>query len=292
MIVGFVGLGTMGSPMSRVLLQGGHRVVGFDLDPDARERHRAHGGEVARSAAEAARQADIVVTMLPEGRHVHEALFGADGVAEGFPSGGLVVEMSTIDPTESDALRAGLRDHGIAMVDAPVGRTSRHAREGALLLMAGGEPDDLARAKPLFDLLGERTIDCGGPGRGIRMKIVNNFMSTALNALSAEALTLAEASGLDVDRTLEVLAATPAGQGHFGTTYAAKALAGDLTPDFMLKLAHKDLVIAVDLAERIGADSRLGPAALAWYREAMGEGHGDEDWTALYPYRRGKAGLD
>lgn len=158
--------------------------------------------------------------------------------------------------------------------------------------MAGGESAHLERLQPLFDCVGESTIDCGGPGLGIRMKIVNNFMSTALNALSAEALTLAEASGLDVGLTIEVLSGTPAGQGHFRTTYPSKALAGDLEPSFMLKLADKDLSLAIDLAARLGADSRLGPAALETYREAIAQQRGEQDWTALYPFTRRKAGLD
>lgn len=291
MNLGFVGLGTMGLPMARQLLVAGHRVVGFDLDPEALERHHAHGGGVAASATEAARGADAVVTMLPEARHVRAALFGDAGVAEGLAEGGLVVEMSTLHPLESDALRRDLGERGVAMVDAPVGRTSRHAREGKLLVMAGGAAAELARARPIFEAVGESTVDCGGPGRGIRMKIVNNFMSIALNALSAEALTLAEASGLDPHLAITVMSGTAAGLGHFGTTYPAKALAGDLTPDFALRLAHKDLALATDFAQKLGAASRLGPVALERYGEAL-ETRGAQDWTALYPFTREQAGLD
>lgn len=281
----------MGLPMAQQLLRAGHRVVGVDLDAGARERHRAQGGEVAGSPAEAAERSDVVITMLPQHDHVREALFGAGGAIEGLAAGDIVVEMSTIHPLESDRIRADLAARGVAMVDAPVGRTSRHAREGRLLVMAGGHETDLDRVRPLLGVIGERTVDCGGPGLGIRMKLVNNFMSAALNALSAEALTLAASCGLDIDLTLEVLAGTPAGQGHFSTTYPAKALAGDLEPDFMLKLARKDLALAVDLAAKLGADSRMGPAALEAYRAAIDEGRGEQDWTALYAAAREKAGF-
>jgi 4-hydroxybutyrate dehydrogenase/sulfolactaldehyde 3-reductase len=282
----------MGLPMARQLLAAGHRVVGVDLDAGARERHRAQGGEVAGSPAEAATGSGVVITMLPRGEHVREALFGAGGATEGLAPDGIVLEMSTIHPLESDRIRSDLAARGVAMVDAPVGRTSRHAREGRLLVMAGGDHGDVARVQPLLDAVGERTIPCGGPGRGIRMKLVNNFMSAALNALSAEALTLAEASGLDVGATLAVLADTPAGQGHFATTYPAKVLAGDVEPDFMLTLAHKDLALALDLAVQLGAESRLGPPALEAYRAAIEAGRGEQDWTALYDATRERAGLD
>ena len=290
MNVAFLGLGTMGAPMARVLSRGGHAVTGYDVDDDARRRFVAEGGVVARSGAEAVRSAEVVVTMLPEGRHVRAALLGEDGVAQHLRPGALVLEMSTIDPRESDAIRSALAAAGIGMVDAPVGRTSEHAVRGELLVMAGGTPADLERVRPLLDLVGERTVDCGGPGTGIRMKIVNNFMSIALNAVSAEALTLAEASGLDLARTLEVLGSTPAGQGHFTTTYPGKVLAGDLSPAFQLRLAHKDLVIGVAFAAAVGLDTRVGPAALAWYQEAMERGRGGEDWTALLAEVRFRAG--
>lgn len=291
MRIAFFGLGTMGLPMATRLVGAGHEVVGFDLDAAASERFGAAGGAMADTAADAASRSDVAVTMLPEADHVRACLFGPDGVAAGLPDGAIVVEMSTIHPLASDAIRTDLAERGFAMVDAPVGRTSKHARIGRLLVMAGGAPEHLARVTPVFEAVGESTIDCGGPGCGIRMKIVNNFMSAALNALSAEALTLAEASGLDVGRTLEVLAGTPAGRGHFTTTYPEKAFAGDRTPDFMLRLARKDLAIANEFAEALGAPSALGPAALARYDAAQAAGHAAEDWTALYPFTRSEAGL-
>jgi len=285
--VAFLGLGTMGAPMARVLARGGHAVTGYDIDDDARRRFVAGGGVTAGTAADAVSATNLVLTMLPEGRHVREALLGPDGVGRHLRRDALVLEMSTIDPRESDAIRSDLASIGVSMVDAPVGRTSEHAARGELLVMAGGTPADLARVAPLLELVGDRTIDCGGPGTGVRMKIVNNFMSIALNALSAEALTLAEASGLDLERTLEVLTGTPAGQGHFTTTYPGKVLAGDLSPAFQLRLARKDLAIGVAFAATVGLNSRVGPAALGWYDEAMRAGRGGEDWTAIFAEARG-----
>lgn len=290
MNVAWIGLGTMGLPMARCVLQAGHAVCGFDLDDDATARHASQGGTVAASAAEAATTADLVVTMLPEGRHVHAAIFGPDGVAEGMRAGALVVEMSTIHPHDTDAVRARLADLGARMVDAPVGRTSKHARTGELLVMAGGTPEDLATARPIFDAVGDTTVDCGGPGMGSRMKIVNNFLSAASNALTAEALVLAEASGLDVGTVVNVLTGTAAGRGHLTTTYPGKALAGDVTADFMLRLAHKDLALGVAFGEALGTDVRVASAALRTYDVAMDAGRGADDWTALYAFARERVG--
>jgi len=168
------------------------------------------------------------------------------------------------------------------MIDAPVGRTSLHAQQGKLLIMAGGEAVDIARAQPIFDLLGDTTVDCGGPGMGTRMKIINNFMSIVNNVVTAEALTLAESLGLDVDLAIDVMSGTAAGQGHMSTTYPAKALQGDLTPAFMLDLAHKDLGLALDVAASQQVPVALAAVAREVYTMARRQGRGQEDWTAIY----------
>lgn len=291
MNVAWIGLGTMGLPMARHVLQAGHAVCGFDLDASACERHAEHGGTVAASAADAVCDAEVVVTMLPEGRHVHAALLGEGGAAYAMAPGTLLIEMSTIHPLETDAVRQAVTALGVRMVDAPVGRTSRHAHTGELLVMAGGTPADLEQAAAILDAVGSETVDCGGPGMGSRMKIVNNFLSAASNALTAEALVLAEASGLDVATVVSVVTGTAAGKGHLTTTYPGKALAGDVTPDFMLRLAHKDLRLGVDLGTSLGTDVRVASAALDAYRDAEDEGRGGDDWTALYPFTRRRAGL-
>ncbi len=290
--IAFIGLGTMGLPMARNLLRGGHTVAGFDLNPEALAQHRRHGGTVTASAAEAAQGATFVFTMLPTGADIRSALFDPGGAVEGMTSETLVIDMSTIHPGECDRLRADLAARSIAMIDAPVGRSSAHAHRGELLIMAGGEPDDLERARPLLALLGDPIVDCGGPGMGARLKIVNNFMSIGLNVLTAEALTLAEASGLEVPLTIEVLSGTAAGQGHMQTTYPAKALAGDLIPGFMVALAAKDLRLALELGAELQVPLAVGQAAQGPYQQALDAGRGGLDWSAIYLMVRELAGLD
>ena len=284
--VAFIGLGVMGLAMAHNIIKGGYAVAGYDKSPDAMESHAANGGIVASSAADAARGAGIAVTMLPIGDVVRSVLFGPSGVAESIGSDALIIDMSTIHPFESDSIRDDLAARGLRMIDAPVGRTSMQARTGTLLIMAGGEAADIEEARPILECMGNLIIDCGGPGMGSRMKIVNNLMSTVLNVLTAEVLTLAESIGLDRDLAVEVMSGTPAGQGHLVTTYPAKVLKGDLSPAFMIDLAEKDLGIAIRMSEQVGVPLVCAREAKSVYLDAQAEGRGAEDWTAVYAMLR------
>ena len=286
--VAFIGLGAMGLAMANNVIKGGYAVVGYDTSAPAMKAHVANGGAVASSAALAASGCRVVVTMLPHGGVVRSALFDAGGVMESISPETLVVDMSTIHPLETDALRKDLKAGGIPMVDAPVGRTSLHAKTGELLIMAGAEPADLEKARPILECMGETIINCGGPGLGSRMKIVNNLMTTVLNVLTAEVLTFSDAVGLDRDLAIDVMRGTPAVQSHMTTTYQAKVLKGDLSPAFMIDLAMKDLGIALDLSRRLGVPQTLAAESEAVYSEAQAGGRGTQDWTAIYDMLRGK----
>jgi 4-hydroxybutyrate dehydrogenase/sulfolactaldehyde 3-reductase len=287
--IAFIGLGQMGRPMALNLIRGGHALRVFDLSQEATDALAAAGATVCVTPAHCATGADVLVTMLPTGAVVRRVLFGADGAVGALPPGALVVDMSTVHPFESDAVAADVAATGRVFVDAPVGRTSDHAVRGELLILAGADAATCDRLKPVFDLLGSETIVTGAQGRGIRVKIVNNFMSIALNALSAEAAVLCEAVGLPLDTAITVMQGTPAGRGHFTTSWAGRVLKGDLSPTFMLDLAHKDLGIAVDLANAAGVPTPLGAAAREVYSAARAAGRGRQDWSALLEHVRGTA---
>jgi 4-hydroxybutyrate dehydrogenase/sulfolactaldehyde 3-reductase len=284
--VGFVGVGTMGAPMARNIAKGGHTIRAFDVSPGAVAKLADVGVEPAETAAAAAEGADFLITMLPNAQHVEDAAFGESGFAAALPKTALFVDMSTIAPSATDAIGRRMGELGIAMVDAPVGRQQQHAVEGKLLIMAGGADADVERARPILALMGDTIIHCGPLGAGGRMKVVNNFMSITLNVVSAEALTLAERAGLDIDLARKVMLGTVAGQGHFGTTYPAKVLKGDLEPGFMIDLAYKDLGLAIDLAEEVRAPLSSGRLARQVYDQARADGRGRQDWTAVYDLLR------
>ncbi len=287
--IGFVGLGTMGGPMARNLVRAGFAVRAYDINADAKASLARDGAVAVNSPAEAAQGADCTITMVPDSPHVEEALLGPDGIARALRKGAIHIEMSTIAPAATDRFIAALNERGIDMVDAPVGRSPQHAVEGKLLIMAGASPDALERARPVLERLGDTIVHCGPPGMGARMKVVNNFMSVTINVTTAEALTLAERSGLDPELARSVMLGTVAGQGHMSTTYPAKVLRGDRSPGFMIDLAYKDLGLALDLAKQVGVAVPTAEAARPVYDRARREGHGREDWSALYAFLRAES---
>ncbi len=291
MHVGFIGLGMMGGGMSSNLLKAGHTVTGFDLSPASLERHAKAGGKVAQTARDTAAEADVLITMLPNGPDVEAVLFGKDDVAAHMKPGAIVMECSTILPTVTDAVASRLKAMGLVMVDAPIGRTSEHAWAGTLVFMVGGDAAHVDAVRPLLDVMGEVTHHCGPVGAGIRAKIINNYMSVVLNVLTAEALTLAEKFHLDRETLIKVLMGTPAGRSHLTTSYPAKVFKGDVSAAFMLDLAAKDLGLALQVGAAAGVPLATGAAAQQIYNIAQSHGHGREDWTAMLVNMRELAGL-
>lgn len=281
MKVGFIGLGLMGGGMTKNLVNKGVPVKGFDLDREAVARLVSEGGTAAYSAADAADGVDVVFTMLPNSPHVEGAVFGEKGILATLKPGALYVDCSTITPEMTDSIGKRLKARGFSMVDAPVGRTSADAWTGTLIFMVGGEKEDVARITPLLEKMGEIIYHCGPLGMGIRAKIVNNYMSTVLNVLTAETLSLAEAFGLDLETATNVMRGTPAGRSHLLTTYPNKVLKGDVSPAFPVDLADKDLGIALEAASKYRLPLPAGAAARQMYSYAGAKGYGRKDWTAM-----------
>jgi 4-hydroxybutyrate dehydrogenase/sulfolactaldehyde 3-reductase len=280
--IGFIGLGAMGLCMARNLIKNGHEVIGFDFSEEAMDAHVENGGGIAISAAEASVKANFAIAMLPNGDAVKQATLGPNGVVEKLPKDSLFIDMSTIHPLETDQIRQNLRAQSVSMVDAPVGRTSVEAEKGESLFMVGAEKCDFTAVQPILACMGDTFIDCGGPGTGSRMKIVNNLMTTTLNVLTAEVLTFSDATGLDRNVALEVMGGTAAGRGHMSTTYPSKVLRGDLEPAFMIDLAKKDLDIAIKFSEALGVPISLAIQAEEIYADAQEDGRGRQDWTAIF----------
>ena len=281
MKVAFLGMGTMGGPMAGNLIKAGHEVAVYDVVAKALDAFRGGRCRVATSPSNAADGADVVITMLPDSSHVREALLGHDGASNSLEKGRLVIDMSTIAASASVALGAELAALGYRSIDAPVGRTPRDAAAGTLLIIAGGADADLAEATPLFECLGDTIIHAGPRGHGIKLKLVNNYMSTVGTLLTAEALTLANKAGLDRDITVKVLSSTTAGRGQLLVNYPKKVLAGDVTPDFPIRMARKDVSHALDLGAELGSPLMLGAIAREMFALAGPWARAGEDWTAM-----------
>ena len=261
--IAFVGLGNMGRPMALNILKSGYALRVHDVVPEAMAAVVARGAQAQPSPKEAARGADLVITMLPDSPDVEAVLLGPDGVAEGAQRGTTVVDMSTIDPATTRKVAAALTARGLRFVDAPVGRTSLHAEAGTLFIMVGGDPVDVQEIEPVLKTMGSDVVHCGPVGSGITMKVVNNYLSCAASVLTAECLVLGVKSGLRLETMLQVMTATAAKTAHLEMTYPAKAFKGDFTPGFLIDLAHKDLGLGL----RLGSEQKVPLATGAAARE-------------------------
>ena len=291
MKVGFIGLGVMGGPMALNVLKGGHALTVYDRSPEAVARLVAAGAKAAASPKDVGAASEIVVTMLPEPQHVEQVALGADGIAAGMQRGGLVIDMSTIDPVTSQRVGKALKALGIAMVDSPVGKTSEHAASGTLTLMVGGEPADIERAMPVLKCMGTDTFLCGGPGMGHAMKISNNLLATAIMVANTEVLAIGIKAGLKLELMMEVMKTTMAFNHQLYVAMPKKAFKGDDSPGFMVKLAAKDVRLAVELAKAYGFDALVGRAAQESLDRAGKLGYAERDTAALMKIREDELGI-
>lgn len=283
--IGFIGLGNMGYPMSRNLLRGGHRVVGYDIAAPARDRFAAAGGEVRSGVAEVVREAEVVCTSLPGPAEVEEVYLGPGGVAETGRAGQLAIELSTIGPTLGRLLAATLAEKGIGFVGAPVSGGVEGAEVATLTIMAGGSADSFARAKPVFDLLGKNIFHVDeDPGSGYIVKLLNNFFIGFYTEAVAEALALADLLGFDKDKLFQILNVSYGRSGIYQRNYELFIAKERYEPGFALGLLLKDLTLARAMAEEIGARLPIFERLLEVYRQAVEADYGPRDMAAQYLY--------
>ena len=269
--VGFAGLGTMGLPMAANIRRRQVPMQVYDIAAGPVAAMRELGAEAAGDLRALARGSDVVITMLPGPREVSAAI--GEILAEA-REGQLVMDMSTVDPETTDAAASACKARGVAFVDAPVGRLAWHAARGESLFMVGAEPADFARVKPYLEAMGSTAHHCGKPGSGTRTKLVNNYLAIILCQLNAEALTLAQAFGLDLPMTLDVLHGTTATNGQLKVNWPNKSLKGDLSPGFAIDLAHKDLTLIVQAANAARVPVPVAAAAREAFSAARAQGRG------------------
>lgn len=304
--IAFLGLGNMGGPMAANLVTAGYRVTGFDPMPPAQEAARATGVAVVGSMVEAVQDADVVLTMLPSGRHLLEAYLGqalpddgaapsAPGGTEGAPQGLLAaarpgtvfLDCSTIDVAESRraaelAIAAGHRS-----VDAPVSGGVVGAEAGTLTFMVGGDDADVAAVADLLQVMGGRTVHCGGHGNGQAAKVCNNMLLGISMLGTVEAFVLGEQLGLDHQALFDVLS-TSSGQCWSVTTNCpvpgpvpGSPANRDYRPGFASQLMLKDLTLAEQALADTGVQAQLGPAAAAIYRQWVEDGGAGKDFSGI-----------
>jgi 4-hydroxybutyrate dehydrogenase / sulfolactaldehyde 3-reductase len=278
--LGYVGLGMMGGGMATHLVASGYPVTVFDLSDEAVERVMEFGAERAASPKAVAEASEIVISSLPDPAVVEAVALGEDGIARGIRPGAVYIDMSSIEPNTTRKVGAEIARRGAQMLDVPVGKGPPAAAKGDLTLMVGGDPAVVERVADVLDTLGSKRFYCGPLGSGVTTKLVNNLVSTAICALTGEAMAIGAKAGLDPAVMLQVMANTAADSAHLRNAITHRALAGDFAPTFKLALAHKDLGLATALAHALGVPSLMGSAAYELHTLAVGAGLGDEDQSA------------
>ncbi len=292
MNVGFVGLGRMGRPMASNLCRKGFRLLVNDVNRAAMEELAQLPAKPCDTVAELAAGSDVVITMLPNSTIVHDVLSMAEGVFAHARPGTTILDMSTIDPDTTDTLAKAAKERGLGFVDAPVGRLASHADRGESLFMVGGETADFERVRPLLEAMGSTIYHCGPAGSGTRTKLVNNFLAVASCQMNAEALSLSQRFGLNLERTLEVLYGTTAVNGQLKIAWPAKVLRGDTEPGFTIDLAHKDLTLIVESANAARVPMPMAAAAREAFSVARARGFGGQDFSAMVDAACDLAGIE
>jgi 3-hydroxyisobutyrate dehydrogenase len=285
--IGFIGLGNMGLPMVRNLMRAGHRLRAFDVVPASVEAAVAAGATAAGSAAEAAAGTELVITMLPEGRHVREVWLGAGGVLAHADPEALLIDCSTIDVETARAVNRAAGERGLEVLDAPVSGGVAGAENATLTFMVGGSEAGVARARPVLAQMGKAVVHAGPSGNGQAAKICNNMMLGISMIGVCEAFVLAERLGLAADKLFEV-SSQSSGQCWSLTSYCPVPGLVPSSPanrgyqaGFTAAMMAKDLRLAQDAAQSVDAPTPLGAQARQLYALFTNGGHGRLDFSAI-----------
>jgi 3-hydroxyisobutyrate dehydrogenase-like beta-hydroxyacid dehydrogenase len=290
--IGFLGLGIMGSRMAANLQRKGFAVTAWTRTPGKADKWAAEheGAEAAATPAEAARDADLVISMVVDGAQVDSILLGEDGAASGARTGTLFMDMSTIAPADARRIGEALEAKGHRFVDAPVTGSSPRAQDGTLTIMAGGTAEDVARARPALEAMGQTIVHVGALGHGQVIKLINNAVAAANAATLAQALVVGAGTGVDLDALTQILAA---GSGN-STMVGLKAepmRQHDYATLFKTEHMLKDVRLCLEEAQAAGVPFPAANAARDALVAAVGRGFADQDFAAIVEAYEGLAGL-
>jgi 4-hydroxybutyrate dehydrogenase/sulfolactaldehyde 3-reductase len=291
--VAFIGLGAMGGPMAQNIIRKGTKVSVYDIDKTKMDPVIKIGGTPGRNIKETIENANIIITMLPSTENVKSVMTDENGVLSFIKPNTIILDMSTIAPTGTDEIYRLCQENNLKFIDAPVGRLVSHAISGDSLFMVGCDNEEaFKKVEPLLNAMGTTIIRCGKVGSGIRAKFVNNFQILSIAQITAEALTLAQKIGLDLDVFKEVNAGTTANNGQFHINFLSKVLKNDIEPGFTIDLAHKDMGLALETANSFRVGLPVGSAVQAVYGQARSGKFAKKDFSALLDYACELAEID
>ena len=285
--IGFIGLGNMGLGMCANLVKSGHDVTAYDLSPDAVAKAESSGAQGASSLSDSIIGAEVVVSMLPAGKHVLGVYFGDDGVASHAGRGTLFLDCSTISVEAAREAAEKASASGFLMVDAPVSGGTAAADAGTLTFMVGGPDQCFEKAKTYLECMGKNVVHAGGAGNGQVAKIANNMLLGISMIGTCEAFNLAEKLGLDAQTFFEI-SSTASGQNWSMTSYcpAPGPVPGapsnnDYKAGFAVDMMLKDLLLAAEAGKTAGVETGLGQHALKTYKALSEDGHGSLDFSGV-----------
>lgn len=291
--IAFIGLGNMGAPMAGNLVRAGLPVTVYDLVPEAVATLAETGADTAESALAATREAQVVISMLPAGRHVLDLYTGADGLLARLAPDTLVIDASTIAPKEARSVADAAREAGVAFVDAPVSGGVGGARAGTLTFICGGEANAVARARPVLESMGKAVFHAGPAGAGQVAKMCNNMLLGVLMIGTSEALNLAEANGLDPSTVSEIMKSSSGNNWTLQVYNPAPGVMPEAPASngyqggFMVDLMVKDLTLAQSMAGATGTSTPLGGLARALFLANAAHGNGQRDFSSILPFLKG-----
>ena len=278
--VGFIGLGIMGKPMAKNLMDAGYDLTVHNRSPQKAQELGEQGATVAESPRGVAHDSDIVVTMLPDSPQVREVVTGEEGVLEGINEGSLLIDTSTISPVVTEEIAEAVKEKGASMLDAPVSGGDVGAIEGTLSVMVGGEEADFERARPLFGAMGETVTHVGPTGAGQVTKAANQVVVALVIEAVSEALVLGSAGGVAPEKILEVLSGGLAANKVMEVK-REKFLSHKFEPGFRSELHHKDLGIALAAGREYGVVLPVAAVVNQLFEALVAKGRGGWDHSAL-----------
>ena len=291
--IAFIGLGNMGLPMAQNLIKAWHQVEGVDLNPASIEKLKAAGGTSVEFAKVAASRADVVITMLPAGKHVRDVYLGAGGIVENANAGTLLIDCSTIDVETAREVASAAEARGLLMLDAPVSGGVGGAAAGTLTFMVGGSTQAFTRAQSILEKMGKTIVHAGGAGNGQAAKICNNMILGISMIAVSEAFVLAEKLGLDHQKLFDI-SSKSSGQCWSMTSYCpvpgpvpASPANRDYQAGFTAAMMLKDLKLAQEAAKASGVVTPLGADAERIYSSYAASGEAGRDFSGIIRFIRG-----
>ena len=281
MKVGFIGVGNMGGPMCRNIIRNtNHEVIVFDVNHEALTACIEVGAAAAASIADLAARCDVILTSLPVPRIVEEVALGAEGVAEHANPGTVFIDLSTNSPATAKRVSEGMRSKGLLMLEAPVSGGTARAKDGSIVIMVGGDTHVFEQQLPLLSSFSGAVVHVGDVGMGSTAKLINNMLAFCNSAAAAEALMIGKRAGIDLHK-LDSVIRNASGMSSGYANMATKAFKGDFAATFALDLAHKDLRLALEMADDLGVPGLIAPQVMNLMRLARGMGLGSADSCSI-----------